>query len=178
VAAYRAARDAEQQAHRDHVDAEQLRLQAMQADAQLSADALETDSEDPGTPNVDEADRRIASLGRRVEAAKLVTARRVGEVQAALDQYGGEWMADLQDEHDELCRSWQRALDDLIAQQRLIAGLRAVVNFTVRGRYSGPAELTPYIGQVPQIPADQAVAVLRVYGRPPEQSGEQDQTAA
>ena len=148
VSAFRQARDAEQQAQRDATEAEQqLRHEAMQADATLLADALEFDGDDPGTPNVEEADRRIAAAQRKAQASRIVTQRRVEELQAALENYGSQWVADLESEHSKACAEWQRALDSLLELQKRIADIRAIQRFTTHGRYSGPAHMTPFIGR-------------------------------
>ncbi len=83
----------------------------------------------------------------------------------SLEQHGVEWVAELEEQEAEVCRRWQKTLDDLAARYAEIAMIRSLKAFTVRGRYSGVAASLDFIGDPPQIPAEAAMSVLRVYGQ-------------
>jgi hypothetical protein len=167
---YLAARTASQQARQDATHLEQVgREQATRADAELMADALQSGSEaDPGTPHSDQMEADLAAAQRRAAAAEIVVARRIGELQAVLNEFGDSWVSSLRRSLDQAAAEYQAALDGLVELDERIGVIRSVISFTEKGRFSGSSGVLPHVGQLPDLPADTAVSILRRYARPAE----------
>ena len=180
IEAYSESRAASQPAVQDCLKAEHtLRQQAVEADAQLLADSLENQSADPGSPNTQAADEEITALRRRADDSEIVGSRRLADLQAVLDREGDAWRRELEDELANASQTWQDLLDLIPQAYARVADARALIAFTIRGRYFAPSTPAAYVGTVPEIGVDRALAVLReVAKRLPADQLEGAQTAA
>jgi hypothetical protein len=117
---YGAAKAAEREARRTHVQLEQELPAAEYKDEVALADAREKGAKDPGPKHAEAHARLIAEAKRDAGACKIALARAVEGVAAAFEAHGDEWEADLLDERDqlraamaELLDGWQRLWADL-----------------------------------------------------------------
>jgi hypothetical protein len=162
ITEYRRAQNAEHKVASEWVHAERTLLaQASEKDADLMADALETGTADPGTPNGAEATEKIDELRRRTEASKIVTARRFQELRVVLDEHGDAWISDLADLHSDVIGAFHAALDQVMEAHANLVAVESLQRFTSRGRYWPVSGIVPFVGKPPEIGLDQALARLR-----------------
>jgi hypothetical protein len=130
------------------------------------ADAIEARRSDPGTPHVFKADERIEALKRHVEATEIVMERSLAALSERLHEHCDGWADSLQREPSEQRQLWQAALDSLTEAVEQIAAIRALIDFTTRGRFYKPVPLTPFVGRS-EAGVSEALSVLREFAPSP-----------
>jgi hypothetical protein len=111
------------------------RQAAIEADASAFADALAAGQPDPGAVHVLEHDAAVADAHRRAQAADVLLDRCVDHVRQTLDEYGGEWIEQLERDHVEAVHAWQHLLDVLVEAEAKMAAAESLRRFAASGRW-------------------------------------------
>lgn len=176
VKALRDAVERYESAHRaSNVAAQQVvqvgkeRTAAEDADRKLYADAIEAGKSDPGCPNVDAHEQKLADASRYADAQAEVRARAQAALLKAFEEHGDELEAKITETLDEARADLLAAVDALEAKKNALAIAKSLDAWASgRSRRFNP---TPSGGKVRvgshDIAVDALIDALRTYVEPP-----------
>ena len=161
-------------ARQDEIELEQTRDQAVEADRQAYADAVEAGKPDPGPKRTKAHDEKHAAAVRRSEAVEIALERSRTRLLEAMDEHRDE-LRDAAEKRVAQSRAALRAgLDDLLIrhgelQQALaLAGWARSFPEQIRwapGKYA--AQVSMPRSEAGQVPAEQLLTALRASADPP-----------
>jgi hypothetical protein len=171
LAALEDARAARSAAFNAHAVLEQQRPDAIRADSNAYADALQAGKDDPGDRHVRDADAKILAAKRKFEATTIVADRAHAALKAAIDAHGEAWDQDAQAAQAKSAARVDKALDELAAALAQHAERVSVARFTSgSGRFHLQSTQTVNMRRTSSsddYPTSDLVGALRTVTAPP-----------